>query len=260
MGRYYLVADEHGWHHALHRADMRFDCVQAVHDQEPLRWASVLTAEQHADLVRQWMLRTDDAPLADEWIPAEWLLRAWGSPAMAAAESGHVSRRARLFEIEARPVMLGRSIPVTIPELSLTGIDEFRVVREVPSWWLMGPCGREAFAVLVQFQALSDGHIHELSSAASDLSILRLRALDVIDAMARVGAYALARAAISDTGGRSDAHSQLALSAVMGLILKDVWPEAQRLYRPWVRQHGVPDLDVGVGSCDLPYPSAAPLL
>ncbi|MFF5985905.1 hypothetical protein [Prauserella flavalba] len=256
MGRYYLVADAHGWHRAVHRSDMSFDCLRAASSQEVMTWRSALRTEQHADLVRQWMLRVNDAPRSDEWIPAEWLLRAWESPAMAAAESSHLGMQARLFEIEAQPVVLARSIPVVIPELSLVGVDEFRVVREVPNWWLLGPCGREAFALLAQFRELAIEQAQSLTSVDPSLASLRMRALDVIDATARVGAYAIARAVIGEAEGRDGVPHELALGAAIGFVLKDVWPHAQRLYVPWVQEYGLPDLNVALRNGDLPYPAS----
>ena len=256
VGRYYVAADAHGWHRAVYRPDMSFDCVRAAKSQEVVVCRSSLRTEQHADLVRQWMLDPGDAPRSDEWIPAEWLLRAWESPAMAAAESSQRGLRTRLFEIEAQPVMLARSIPVAIPELRLAGVDEFRVVGEVPNWWLLGPCGREAFALLAQFQELATERVQALTSIDPRRADLRVRALDLIDATARVGAYAIARAVIGEGHGRYSVHHQLALGAAIGFVLKDVWPDAQRLYFPWVQHYGLPDLDAAVRDGDLPYPGA----
>lgn len=235
---------------------MSFDCVHAAKVGEPMEWTSAFSTTQHANLVQQWMVRSGTAPLSDEWIPAEWLLRVWDSPAMAAAESGDLGTHARLFEVNAEPVLLGRSIPVVVPELGLAGVNRFEVVREVPNWWLLGPCGREARALLSQFHALDFEDRNVLLPTGVDLGTLRMRALDVVDASRRVGAYAITRAAIGDEGDRFQDHHRLALCAALGFVLKDVWPEAPLLYDPWVERHGLPDLDVaGSQPRDMPYPS-----
>jgi hypothetical protein len=252
MGPFYLVADRLGWHRPVHRRDMSFDCVSAASGLEVMEWTSAFDVAQHANLVQQWLSGTGDVPLSDEWIPAEWLLRVWDSPAMAAAEGGAVGLRTRLFEIDAEPVLLARSIPVVVPDLGLAGVDQFRVAREVPNWWLLGPCGREVLALLSQFQSL-DLHEH-LPPPGPELAALRMRAVDVVDAARRVGAYAFARAVIGEKGGRFSDHHQLALGAAIGFVLKDIWPEAPRLYEPWVQRYGVPDLGATVRPHDLPYP------
>lgn len=235
---------------------MRFDCISATNGREVMEWTSVFDVAQHANLVQQWMSGTGDLPLSDEWIPAEWLLRVWDSPAMAAAESGGVGMRTRLFEIDAEPVLLARSIPVVVPDLGLAGVDRFQVVREVPSWWLLGPCGREVLALFSQFQSL-DFDLHErLPPVVPELASLRMQALEVVDATRRVGAYALARAVIGEKGGQLTDHHQLVLGAAVGFVLKDVWPEAPRLYEPWVQRYGLPDLGTTVRGDDLPYPDA----
>jgi hypothetical protein len=238
---------------------MRFDCVRAASGQEAMQWTSTMSTEQHAVLVRQWMLPADDRSRSDEWIPAEWLLRAWENPTMAAAEAGSVGLDTRLFEIDARPVLLARSISVVIPELSLAGVDQFRVMREVPSWWLLGPCGREVLALLTQFQTLAAERDQEPMSVDPDLVSLRTRALDVVDATGRIGAYAVLRAVVGEVEGRQNTYSQLALGAALGFLVKDVWPEAPHLYRPWVKHYGLPDLGAIIRDGDLPYPTTLAL-
>lgn len=221
-----------------------------------MEWTSALSTTQHADLVQQWMVRTETAPLSDEWIPTEWLLRVWDSPAMAAVEGGHLGTHARLFEVDAEPVLLGRSIPVIVPELGLAGVNRFQVVREVPNWWLLGPCGREVHALLAQFHALDFEDRDGVPLPGADLRTLRTRALDVVDASRRVGAYAITRTAIGDEGDRFQDHHRLALGAALGFVLKDVWPEAPLLYEPWVQRHGLPDVEAGGSQRgDMPYPS-----
>lgn len=255
MARYYLVADHVGWHRPVHRRDMSLDCVRAASDGDVMEWRSGLNSTDHAGLVQQWMSRAGDFTLSDEWIPSEWLLRVWDSPAMAAVESGKAAPRARLFEIEAEPVLLARSIPVVVPELGLAGVNRFQVVREVPNWWLLGPCGREVSAVLAQFHSLAV-ETPAMSAAGdrdTELAGLRMRALDVVDAARRVGAYTIVRAAVGEGPHRFGEHHQLALGAAMGFALKDVWPDAPLLYGPWVRRHGLPDLGV-MDHGDLPYP------
>ncbi|TKG66272.1 hypothetical protein [Prauserella endophytica] len=256
MGRLYLVADRLGWHRPVHRRDMSFDCVGASRSRDVIEWTSTFDVRQHANVVQQWMSGIGDVPLSDEWIPAEWLLRVWDSPAMAAAESSGIGMRTRLFEIDAEPVLLARSIPVVIPDLGLAGVDRFQVVREVPNWWLLGPCGREVLALLVQFQSIEIDFSEQLPPSGSELASLRMRAFDLIDAARRVGAYALARAVIGEKGGRFTEFHQLAFGAAVGLVLKDVWPEAPRLYQPWVQRYGLPDLGTIMRHDDLPYPVA----
>lgn len=258
MGHYFLAADPDGWHRPIHRADMSFDCVHAAQTRRALTWESSLQGAQHADLVRQWMVGAEDAgeiiPRSDEWIPAEWLLRAWESPAMAAAEAPSPGWGTRLFEIEAQPVMLARSIPVIVPDLRLAGLDEFVVTGEVPWWWLLGPCGREVAAFLVQYlQAAAEGaSATEPVAAGLGMVGLRQEALDVMDGTARVGAYVLIRAVIGNTQG---AMGQFALGAALGFAVKDLWPDAHRLYLPWVQRFGRPDHAVIEEAGSVPYPA-----
>lgn len=256
VGRFYLVADRLGWHRPVHRSEMSFDCVHAAGGGEVMDWTSVLDTAQHANLVQQWMLRGGDLPLSDEWIPSEWLLRAWDTPAMAAAECKDLSTRTRLFEIDADPVLLARSIPVVVRDLGLAGVDRFRVVREVPNWWLLGPGGREVLAFLHQFEPSNLAPQDGFPSLRPELADLRLQALAVVDAAKRVGGYALASAVIDGHNGRPQDHRQMALVAAIGYLIKDVWPEAPRLYEPWVRHYGLPDLSVTIREDDLPYPVA----
>lgn len=162
--------------------------------------------------------------------------------------------RTRLFEIDAEPVLLARSIPVAIPDLGLAGVDRFRVVREVPNWWLLGPCGREVLALLGQFQSLEFDLDEQLPPLDPELAELRRNAFDVVDAAQRVGAYILAREVIGGKGGRFRDHHQLAFGAAIGFVLKDVWSQAPRLYEPWVQRYGLPDLTATLRHDDLPYP------
>lgn len=201
------------------------------------------------------MLSEDDRPRSDEWVPAEWLLRVWQSPAMAAVEASRVGLGVRLFELDAKPVLLARSIPVVIPELGLAGVDEFRVAREVPQWWLLGPCGREVRALLKQFQALAAERGQEPVTVDDGTDSLRKQVLDVVDATARVGAYGIVRAVIGELDGADESYRQLALGAALGFVVKDVWPEASRLYRAWVEQIGLPDIAAVVDEGGLPYQS-----
>lgn len=255
MGRFYLIADEHGWHHPVHRSDMSFDASAALRHSNPIEWSSVLTSSQHVNLVQQWMASSDDVLLSDEWIPAEWLLRAWSVPTMGAAEGG-IGLKTRLFEIEADPVVLAHSIAITIPELGLAGVDRFRVVREVPRWWLLGPCGREALALLIQFRDLDVDALDRPTPNDAVGPELRGHALGLIDKAVRVGAYTTARAVVGEQTGPFTDHHQLALDAAIGFVLKDLWPEAPRMYRPWIQHYGLPDLAPAVPDDDVPYPQA----
>lgn len=255
VNRFYLVAERHGWHRPMHRADVSFDCVQAVRDQLVMEWPSGLTVSQHAGLVQQWMTRAHDAPLSDEWIPTEWLLRVWDSPAMAAIEGRQLGTQTRLFEVDAEPVLLARSIPVFIPDLGLAGVDRFRVTREVPSWWLFGPCGREVQALLNQHESLATESPKSHSSTGPDVEGLRMRGFEIVDATGRGGAYTLAQAVIS-AQGQVGLESRLALDAAIGFMLKDIWSEAPRLYAPWVERHGLPDLASAADLDDERYPLA----
>lgn len=255
MSRFYLVADRCGWHHPAHRPEMSFDCGAAAKQDTEIQWTSVLDTVQHVDLVQQWMSESNGLPLSDEWIPAEWLLRVWDSPAMAAAETTDLDVNARLFEVEAEPVLLARSIPVLIPELGLGGVDQLKVIREVPPWWLMGPCGREALALLIQFHNTHPDMVTRSMSLDAELSTLRGQARRMVDVAGRVGAYVLARSATHEREAPVDHHRQFALDAATGFLLKDVWPDAPRLYRPWVEHYGLPDLAAAVEGEDLPYPA-----
>jgi len=60
---------------------------------------------------------------------------------MAAAESGDLGTPCAALQVDAWPVLLGRSIPMVVPELGLAGANRFQVVREVPNWWLLEHAG-----------------------------------------------------------------------------------------------------------------------
>jgi hypothetical protein len=249
MGSYYLAADERGWHRPVHRAELSFDCAHAVTEGQKIERVSVLDSAQRTALVAQWT--SNGGSLSDEWIPSEWLLRVWDSPAMAATENSTAGLQTRLFGIDAEPVALDRSIPVVIPELGLAGVDKFRVTEELPAWWMLGPCGREVQALLTQALTVeSEPGSATVKPVWADLS---RRALEVVDDSLRVGAYAIVQEALDSPAVAG--HRELALRAALGFMLKDVWFEASLLYDPWIERFGLPDLAAVAGQSDRAYPA-----
>jgi hypothetical protein len=216
-------------------------CVDLAGSPDAIEWPSSLSAAQRTHLTSQW-LDDPEGPLSDEWIPDEWLLRAYTTPAMAAVDLKRGELGSRVFELDAEPVMLGRSISAVIPELGLAGVRQFRVRREVPTWWLYGPEGADVLALLRQYhckdvieRVLAATHDHR--EAWRNLAPFGFvnDVLAVADATRHVGAVTLASAL---TRGAAARHGQLAADrayqAAVGLIVRDVLPaEASRLYLPW---------------------------
>lgn len=258
MGQFYLVADADGCHQPTHRDGASIDLADAARTGETINWSRSMSSADHTDLVQQWMSMSPAlGPLSDEWIPAEWLLRLWASPAMAGIETQVPGQRARLFAVDAEPVLLARSIPVAIPELALIGADSCRTAHEVPRWWLLGPCGREVLAFLRGLNTFADSRpfIAGSRQRTADVMAHRRMALDVIDSTFRGGAYHLAMNALSSfAGALDDSGREMAADAALGFILKDVWPDARTLYTPWIDSQGVPDLSLVEDDGDRPYP------
>lgn len=267
MVSFYVAADADGWYRPQHRRDVEVNCVDLVGSPGAVEWPSSLSAVQRMHLTSQW-LDPPAGPLSDEWIPSEWLCRAYSTPSMAAVDLVRGELGSRVFEIEAEPVTLGRSIRVVIPELGMAGVREFHVRREVPAWWLYGPNGGDVIALLHQYQQrdVTDAVLTatpERQEAWRDLAPFAFvnDVLAVADATRRVGAVTLASTLTRGTTAR---HGRLAadraFQAAVGMIVRDVLPEASRLYVPWLGVLGAPAMSPEATPTDRGYPTADDLV
>lgn len=261
---FYTAADADGWYRSLHR-DHAINCVELSGSPGAIEWPSSLSEEQRTHLTGQWLVEPR-GPLYDEWIPDEWLLRAHATPAMAAVDLRCGELNSRIFEIDADPVVLGRSIPVVIPELGMAGVRCFRVRREVPDWWLYGPNGNDVLAMLRQYHQRDV--LEVVLAAAPDrqagwrnlapFAFLE-NVLALGDVVRRTGAVTLASLL---TRGAADRHGKLAadraFQSAVGLIMQDVLPEARLLYEPWQAVFGLPTA-ADKPQLDTIYPSASEL-
>lgn len=242
MAGYFLAAGADGFYRSQNRSDVTVNCADLAGSPRVVEWSSSLSAQQRTHLTGQWLNEPDGPLYYDEWIPDEWLLRAYVTSAMAAVDLKHGELGSRVFEIEADPVVLGRSIRVVIPELGLAGVRQFRVSREVPSWWLYGPRGSDVLTLLRQYH--QPNVMETVLAAAPDRqaawrnhvpATFLADVLAVADATRRVGAVTLASTL---TRGATAHHGRLAagraFQSAVGLIMRDLLPEACVLYEPWL--------------------------
>jgi len=106
---YFLATGADGAYRSHNRPDVTVNCADLAGSPNAIEWPSSLSAQQRTHLTGQW-LNEPDGPLYDEWIPDEWLLRAYVTPAMAVVDLKRGELGSRVFEIEAEPVVLGRPI------------------------------------------------------------------------------------------------------------------------------------------------------
>lgn len=264
MASYFLAAGADGCYRSQNRSDVTVNCADLAGSPRVIEWPSSLSAQQRTHLTGQW-LNEPDGLLYDEWIPDEWLLRAYATPAMAAVDLKRGELGSRVFEIEADPVVLGRSIRVVIPELGLAGVRQFRVGREVPGWWLYGPRGSDVLTLLRQYhqpnvmeRVLAAALDHQAAWRSHVPVTFLADVLAVADATRRVGAVTLASTL---TRGVTAHHGRLAagraFQSAVGLIMRDVLPEARVLYEPWLAIFG--SLPANTATVDSTYPCSAEL-
>lgn len=265
MASLYLAADTQGWYRPQYRTDLAIRCAELVGSSAMIEWPSSMSDIQRTHLTSQW-LNEPDGPLYDEWIPDEWLLRAYTEPAMAAIDFKHGVPDARLFEIEAKPVVLGRATSVTIPELGLVGVREFRVQREVPGWWLYGPNGHAVAGLHRQYHHSDVARIVAAASPERQEAWRELApqgflndVLAIADATRRVGAVTLASSVARDIPRHGQLAADRAYQAAVGLIVHDVVPEACVLYRPWLDVFGTPTVVGNPALTGTSYPAPAEL-
>jgi hypothetical protein len=266
MARFYIATDAAGWHRSPGRPDIAVNCSELAGSSGVIEWPSSLSSEQRTYLTGQW-LQAPAGPLYDEWIPAEWLLRAYVTPAMAAVDLKHGEFGSRVFEIAAEPLVLGRSIRVVIPELGMAGVRRFHVCQEVPGWWLYGPNGVHVLALLYQYRQRDVLETVLAASAQLQASWRNLMqfllfedVLAIADATRRIGAVTLADAL---TRGTSTQHGKLAaeraFQAAVGLILRDVLVGADALYKPWLAIFGSPEKAAEMDIDNVAYPRSVEL-
>lgn len=153
-----------------------------------------------------------------------------------------------VFTAQQHAHLVSQSIPVVIPELGLAGVREFSVEGEVPRWWLYGPNGREVLGLLRQY--LSRDVMSDVFAAPTEAQqkwrTLAARSfvddvVSLIDGSGRTGAYLLAsRLTREGIGPHGRLASQRAFESAVGMIVRDLLPEASVLYEPWTAVFGWP--------------------